>query len=195
MERLCTAYHGLSAYSGIKEPLAIVRAAQTIQADLENSEVCVADRPIGPIGVVLSGPIRKAFPEDVWSKTSSDGQRSTEWDAGWMGTVENPSDDAWHAFCQDHLVDRFDWDENSQRHYCEAWMSHPHIVGIWVKGWADERTHKVARVLAKRYSASLMTVDGTTRIWETHGSLDVRYRWTEMVDPDLTQRYEEMAIR
>ena len=69
------AYHGLVAYSSQKAAVGLWRAAKTAE---RLAEVCVADRPIGPIGIALQGEMTALFESDCWSVVDDDGTRSPD---------------------------------------------------------------------------------------------------------------------
>jgi len=189
---ICHAFHGLSAYSGIKRPLEILRAAEKIQHDLKEEDLCVADRPIGPLGVILAGTIRLAFDCDVWSYVTESGRRELDGQPEFY--LDDPDDDQWANFCIGTLIDRNKKSPALSRHYCEGWMNHPYVVGVWVKDWADEKAQKVARVLARRFSVNVHVVEGTTRVWEICGSMEIRAKWLDIVDPagSYNSKYDEV---
>lgn len=61
-------FHGLAAYRGGSRPFDIIRKSDTIIGN----EICTSDRPIGPIGVFVSGTHKRAFVCDVWSSVDQD---------------------------------------------------------------------------------------------------------------------------
>lgn len=79
------AFHGLAAYSG-KGRENVLNGLSTIFSS-KDIEVCVADRPIGEIGVLMQGSIRAAFSSDVWSEVSDSGKRYRKeiYNLPWMG--------------------------------------------------------------------------------------------------------------
>jgi len=224
--KICHAFHGLSAYSGIKTPLAIAQAAIKIQRELFKEEVCVADRPIGPVGLCLAGPISCAFDRDIWSIVDENGKRDVSDEQTRYWYVENPSDKTWQESCLHSLIgsicsgeygdtadDVMDYNDINEaikyvasvyceidfrlylrgsRHYCEAWMHHPTIVSVWVKKWADTNTFRVAKKLARIFSVRLHVVDGTTRIWEMYGDMEVRSLWYNLLENEVSRVVKEL---
>ena len=69
---LSAVFHGIGAYRGQKNPLALRRAINTA---LSGVELCGSDRAIGAFGVVLHGHCRAVFDSDVWSAVDEDGAR------------------------------------------------------------------------------------------------------------------------
>ena len=159
-------FHGLAAYRGTREPLQQVRAADQCL----DVEVCGATRPIGPIGLVVIGQVKAVFREDSWSYVRADGTRvpgeDWHWDyeAGTAG-VDLDDIDAVMAWCRT----QHDWHHGSDgRGYCEAFVAVKAIVGVWVKPYANAKTRKAARIIARRHGCRVMTVGGTDRIWDVY---------------------------
>lgn len=62
---MITSFHGIGAYRGQRNPLAMKRSLDTV---LDGVEICTADRPIGAFGIVVLGECRSLFSRDVWSE-------------------------------------------------------------------------------------------------------------------------------
>lgn len=95
---LPVAYHGVSAYARTADYLT---RRTRVDALLSGVEICVADRPIGPIGVTVAGDISKAFSEDVWSSLNKWGDRVASDSAHYVAeSVSSPSRLGWAAFAK-----------------------------------------------------------------------------------------------
>lgn len=160
-------FHGLAAYRGTRNPLQQVRAADQCL----DVEVCGATRPIGPIGVVVTGHVKAVFREDAWSYVSEDGTRvpgeAWHWDfeAGTAG-VDLDNVDSVMAWCREQHDEWYN--DPDGRGYCEAFVRAKAIVGVWVKPYADEKTRKVAGIIARRHGCRVMEVGGTDKIWDVY---------------------------
>ena len=154
---MISAFHGIGAYRGQRNPLALRAMLDTA---LQGVELCAADRPIGAFGAVLLGYCREAFDQDVWSVINADGQR--EFSGFYCSSIEEPDQPAFEQFAQTAKVERQEY----PRSYCEAWVSPCAIRALWIKDWADEQTVAAAQAIAKHRGIPLIVVDGTTRIWD-----------------------------
>lgn len=155
---MITAFHGIGAYRGQKNPLSLRRMLDTAMGGVE---LCAADRPIGAFGAVFLGNCRMAFDRDVWSEVDETGKRTENC---WWGTdqISDPSQCEFEAFAKNALNAR----EDHPRSYCEAWLEPNALRALWVKDWASASTQRTARVLAKNRKVPLITVSGTVRIWD-----------------------------
>ena len=152
---MISAFHGLAAYRGQRNPLAV---AQKLRACADAPQVCVADRPIGPIGAIFFGECQRLFDRDCWSELRDDGTREATgwyWEQELLGDIEQWE---FEKFCVEHI--------ESPRSYCEAWMSPTTLRAIWVKSWTQAPLVKCARILARNRSVPLLVLDGTCRIWD-----------------------------
>jgi hypothetical protein len=146
------AFHGLSAYRRTRMPMEFLRRAQTIEG-LHESPICVADRPVGQIGLIVWGQIEAAFSGDCWSWLEN-GARVSYADPDLL----QPGAAEWARLAA------------RAAGYSEAWMSHPTPLRVWVAQRASRRTKRIAEVLA-RYIArkypvedSVLVVDRSTSI-------------------------------
>lgn len=153
---MITAFHGIGAYRGQRNPVALSRQLNTA---LSGVEICGADRPIGAFGAVIAGECRKAFDCDVWSVVRPDGQREPTSFGGWDNDCEPQTQYEWESFAQSALA------YSHTRSYCEAWISGHILRAVWVKSWAPEKTKKAAAVIAKHRKVPLLTLSGADRIW------------------------------
>lgn len=152
-------FHGIGAYIGQQNPIAMGRL---LNKCLSGVEVCGADRPIRAFGAILGGDCRQVFSEDCWSVVNSHGKR--ELSGGFWGeTLNRPNtQQEFEAFC------RIQHPKNHQ--YSEAWVTPWFLRALWVKDWADKKTKKAAKILAKHRSVPLLVVTGSTRIWDVADS-------------------------
>ncbi|MCH8500263.1 MAG: hypothetical protein LAT63_17480 [Marinobacter sp.] len=155
---MITAFHGIGAYRGQKNPIALSRQLTTA---LSGVEICGADRPIGAFGCVLFGEARAVYDQDCWSRVGKKGLRQA---SGWVNKVlECPEgQEAFEKFALEALAERAGYPDA----YCEAWISAVALRAVWVKDWASIKTQTAARIIAKHRGVPLMTVKGTTRIWD-----------------------------
>jgi hypothetical protein len=156
---MISAFHGIGAYRGQRNPLAL-RAALVKCMEIDG-EICVADRPIGAFGAVFGGRVSWVFDCDVWSEVSDDGLRECDVDDPDGNHSMSPSaQHEFELFCSSTMVSA------DTSHYCEAWMTVDCLRAMWVKSWADTATLKAARILAKNRRVPLLTVTGQSRIWD-----------------------------
>lgn len=154
---MITAFHGIGAYRGQRNPLALRSMLDTA---LSGVELCAADRPIGAFGAVLFGHCREAFDQDVWSVVNPQGEREVS--GYYCESVQQPDQDVFEKFAKTAKAQR----QEHPRSYCEAWVSPCAIRALWIKSWADAQTTRAALVIAKNRGIPLIVVDGTTRIWD-----------------------------
>ena len=153
---MISAFHGIGAYRGQRNPLALRAMLDTA---LKGVELCAADRPIGAFGAVLFGHCREAFDQDVWSVINEEGVREA---SGWCSkTLSDPDQLAFEQFAQAAKTER-----DYPRSYCEAWVSPCAIRALWIKDWADSQTVAAAKAIARHRGIPLIVVSGTTRIWD-----------------------------
>jgi hypothetical protein len=152
-----TAFHGIGAYRVSRNPLALRNA---LNSALSGVELCAADRPIGAFGAVIFGECTAAFKQDVWSEVDENGLRLTDnADVSDVFYPESQSD--WEDFAKDSMQTRMRWQGN----YCEVWMKSHVVRALWVKDWADSKTVKAAKIIARRRNIPLIVVDKHERIW------------------------------
>jgi hypothetical protein len=157
---MISAFHGIGAYKGQKNPVALSRQLTT--ALNIDGEICVADRPIGAFGVVFGGEMNALFSGDCWSKINDNGMRESEASAD-IENLDNQIE--FETFCKNRLYELREY-RNSDRIYSEGWMVTQALRAVWVKDWADERTIKASMIIAKNRRVPFIVVKGTTRIWD-----------------------------
>ena len=116
------ALHGLSAYTKINGASRLYIAARVCEKT--DAQICVSDKAIGPVGVLLECTVHRTFWRDVWSWVK-DG-------------IRVPSEDREHN--ETHLT----WEEavriNSEIQfpdYLEGFATGQLIRAVWVKKWAS----------------------------------------------------------
>jgi len=181
------AFHGLSAYSRLGTPEAVVGAANKLESALftNGAEICVADRPIGPVGVVVQGVITYAWAKDVYSVIDGTGHRvpqdHTTWDE--VPFTVDPDHDLWVEWCYRSLTEpnrllRLPYSthdgvdiprmrsrpfvqatqrHHASRHYAEGWLAHPQVVSLWVKTHVPRDPHHPFRQAVDRLKAAFQT--------------------------------------
>lgn len=168
-DEVITAFHGIGAFRGQRNPLALKRAIDTA---LTGVEVCVADRPIRAFGIVVTGECRVAYDADVWSMIGPDGMRVSNVDHeirnGWtqIQRIDSPEQREFEALAARNIALVEESWGNPEKVYCEAWMRPAILRAVWVKTWADPRTRRVAEIIAAHRDVPLLIVDGATRIWD-----------------------------
>lgn len=166
---MATAFHGVGAYRGQRNPIALSRQISTA---LSGVEICVADRPIGAFGIIAEGFMRAAFAGDCWSFVDGNGDRWTNSgmariSAGADGDIEQS---AWEQFAQEKLARDGDG-------YCEGWLRGCALRAVWVKDWAPARTVKAARIISRHRGVPMLIVSGQTRIWDVLDNHQLPFRW------------------
>lgn len=137
-------YHGLAAYSGTFSPdKAIDNAIDLINNP--NWEVCCSTRPIGPIGLTITGTVITASNIDLCSIIDkTNGKRF----------FEVSEDD--HRACRgiihhaSQLAKKWDHDE--------IVTTDNIAVAVWIKDWASEEFRNYANKLCAMYNIPLIVV-------------------------------------
>ena len=161
-------FHGIKAYSG-RSDLAYesIRKVDSLTG-LSGGEICVADKPIGSLGVLVSGTLSFLFISDVWSVVGKDGKRQ----ANGSGTEINMTDILYglpltqarvNVFCE-QIAKTARESYNCFGDYAEGWMTPTDITGIWVSRQSSKKDKKLARVLARRLKLQLFVVDRKTSV-------------------------------
>lgn len=168
---MITSFHGVGAYFGQRNPMALGRQVSTA---LSGVEICTADRPIGAFGIVVGGDCRAVFETDVYSHIATDGNRRAGGECAWMERfatkVESQSE--YESFAIEATQRA-----NHEKTYTEAWVSAHSLRAVWVKDWASESTKKAARIIARHRGVPLLTVTGTTRIWDVLDNHNLPIKW------------------
>ena len=168
---MITSFHGIGAYHGQRNPVALRNQLRTCLAGVE---ICVADRPVGAFGGVFCGDMTYLFDRDVWSYVV-DGQRYTDAE----GALLHGEDDAtidqagYESLCQTAA------DPYYKGGYCEGWLKSVALRALWVKDYAPEATKKAARILALHRGVPLITVTGKTRIWDLLDNNQLPFYWEQ----------------
>ena len=153
-------FHGIAAYRGTRRPMQQLRAIE----NCFDKQIAVATRPIGPIGVMFTGEVIAAYPQDCWSWVDEEGNRL-------------PGED-WEDYqCPADLGDSSDlerWLKEMHHNwfgsdYAELFMEARAVARVWVKAYAGESVKKTARVMARKYGVELVTVGRNTTPWEVVG--------------------------
>ena len=134
-------YHGLAAFRGGKSGFSVFKKGQALES--LSGTVCVADKPIGKIGVMLQGEIRFIFSGDVWSTPEE--RENDDFPYQYYGFKTSGCDAETVTECLRRLQD-----SPSYASYAEGWMRDPTVVGVWIAHDASEAHKKAARVIARR---------------------------------------------
>ena len=149
---MITAIHGIGAYRGQRNPIALSRA---LSVAISGVEICASDKAIGAFGIVVLGASRVVWNHDVWSELDRAGNRISNCH-GESIAPQSQSDFENFAVAAT---------ENGNE-YCEVWMRVSVLRAVWIKKWADARTTAVARIIAKNRHVPLLTITGRNRIGE-----------------------------
>lgn len=163
-------FHGIKAYNGRSDSVyeSIRKVDNLVSIGTGGGEICVADIPIGSLGVLVSGTLSSLFISDVWSEIGKDGKRQAN-GPGTEINLENilaglPLTQARvNVFCE-QIAQTARKSFHSYGTYSEGWMTPNGITGIWVNKYASKKDKKLARVLARRLKLQLFTVDGNTPV-------------------------------
>ena len=162
-------FHGIKAYTGRSDSAyeSIRKVDNLVNIGTNGGEICVADKAIGSVGVLVLGTLSYLFTSDVWSEVGEGGKRQTG------GGVD---------YCLKDLLAGLELTQarvnilcgkvaklarekySSHGDYAEGWMTPTAITGIWVNKYASSKDKKLARVLARRLKVELFTVDGKTSV-------------------------------
>ena len=159
-------FHGIKAYTGRYDSVyeSISKVDNLVDLGDKGAEICTADKPIGVIGVLVSGHISNLFVSDVWSRTDKDGKRHTngytreEYDIHDVLFNLEFTQARVNLFCE-HIAPI---SRGGHGEYAEGWMIPDAVVGIWVNKYANSKDKKLARILARRHKVELFVVDGKT---------------------------------
>jgi len=154
---MITAMHGIGAYRGQRNPIALSRA---LSVAMSGVEICASDKAIGAFGIVILGESRTVWDRDVWSDLDANGNRI----AHYLGNCMAPKS-------QCDFENFADAARENGTLYCEVWMRASVLRAVWIKQWADARTTAAARIIARNRHVPLLTIRGRTRIGEV---LDAR---------------------
>ena len=149
---MITALHGIGAYRGQRNPIALSRA---LSIALSGVEICASDKAIGAFGIVVLGTARIVWDRDVWSELDHAGNRIANCQAGCVVPQ-----------AQSDFEDFATSARENGSNYCEVWMRASVLRAVWIKKWADPRTTTVARIIARNRHVPILTITGRTRIGE-----------------------------
>lgn len=148
---MLTAYHGIGAYRGQRNPLALSRA---LTVAMTGVELCASDRPIGAFGAVFGAVDAVAWPQDMWSELDAAGVRVVSEHCGIVPCKVSKQQDL------------LDFCSKSEANYCELWIRPIVLRALWVAHWANSRTQKTAEIIAKNRGVPLLEITGDCRLWE-----------------------------
>ena len=151
------AYHGLAAFRGGKSGFSVVKKAMALETT--DGTICVADRPIGKVGVMVQGDVRFLFNADCWSTAAE--RDDDEFDYKYTGYQT--------AGCNNEdFLDLIEIARNDfgAGNYVEGWMRDPTIVGVWIDPTAPEYQKKAARVVARRNHLLVRELDANESLGE-----------------------------
>ena len=162
-------FHGIKAYNGRGDLSyeSIRKVDNLVNIGVNGGEICVADIPIGSLGVLVSGSLSHLFISDVWSDIDSEGKRQANGGVDYCMKdllADLPLTQARVNILCDEVAKIAREKHRSHCSYAEGWMTPAGITGIWVNKYASNNDKKLARVLAKRLNVQMFTVDGKTSV-------------------------------
>jgi hypothetical protein len=171
-------FHGLTAFAS--KTADAVNLAYSARGCL-GVEVCVADRPIGRVGLVLHGTLTALHAQDVWSRVRN-GRRVVvdHWEADEEGVpfigrydtrVASPEWDHMDAsalpqgwvnwWCKDVAPLH-----RTRGDYAEGWLIADHISAVWCRADANDGEYWLAKGLGKKLGVAFVEIKKGTRIWD-----------------------------
>lgn len=171
---MITAFHGIGAYFGQRNPVAL---RNQLRACLAGVEICVADRPIGTFGAVLFGESTALFEGDCWSGVDQNGQRYAAPDLQHLLISTGDTDQHYFEKTALEVAESMASKSWGKKHYCEGWMLPVALRALWVKDHASTATKKAARILAHNRDVPLITLNGKTRIWNLLDNNQLPFYW------------------
>lgn len=144
------AYHGLAAFRGGKSGFKVARKGLLIN-EIEGS-ICIADKPIGKIGVMVQGEVSFLFASDCWS--AAEERDNGDFDYRYLGYKTEGCNN--NEFLE--TLDILRKSEESKE-YCEGWMKDPTIVGVWVHSSINTEQMKAARVIARKHGVRVRVLE------------------------------------
>ena len=177
-------FHGLAAYTD-RGSIGPITLAVKAKAAASGAEVCVADRPIGKIGLVLCGELTALHAQDVWSRLDSKGRRvCVDWwresDDGvpmvrrYDSDVRDASQDAINPEKQSEVDGWCKYIAPACRtrgDYAEGWLKADGVSCVWVRTDASDAMYWQARSLSKKLGVPCLEIRKQMRIWDYTGSL------------------------
>lgn len=163
-------FHGIKAYNGRSDSVyeSIKKVDSLVNIGTNGGEICVADIPIGSIGVLVSGTLSHLFISDVWSEIGEGGERQVNSFGAELDLMDVlaglPLTQARvNVFCE-QIAKTARKSFHSYGTYSEGWMIPVGITGVWVNKYASQKDKKLARVLARRLGLQLFVVKGDTSV-------------------------------
>ena len=162
-------FHGIKAYTGRYDSVyeSIKKVDNLVDLGKKGAEICTADKPIGSLGVLVSGHLSNLFVSDVWSEADNKGKRHTN---GYSSSGYDIYDALFglqftqarvNLFCS-HIAQKARKSWYIHGEYAEGWMIPEFVVGIWINKYASSKDKKLARILARRHGVELFVVDDKT---------------------------------
>ena len=172
-------FHGLTAYSG--RDCDAINLRQRADGCI-GAEVCVADRPIGRIGVVLHGVLTHLHSQDVWSRIDSKGvrvivdQNDTDDDgvpfvarydqgvrtARYDGFIPCEMEQGWVNYWCRVVAPEY----RTRGNYAEGWMVADKISSVWCREDANDGQYWQAKSLALKLGVAFIEIRKELCIWD-----------------------------
>mgnify|MGYP003613096921 CR=1 FL=1 len=171
-------FHGLTAYS--VRNVDAVSLRQRADGVIGN-EICVADRPIGRIGVVVHGALTHLHAQDVWSRIDSKGRRCIvdcnqcdENDVPFVARFDAEAKNSWDININPREMEQgwVNWycrdvapECRTRGDYAEGWMIPSGVSCVWCRTDANDGQYWMAKALAKKLGVAFIEVTKEMRIW------------------------------
>ena len=143
-------FHGLDAYRGGKEAADVINKAQFILGN--NVVVCGSDRPVGSIGVILSGNIKGVFNGDIFSRQ--------EWREEETNCLKYSLTFAEYRTIVKELQEGVDGYSHLKA-YHEGWIESTFVKKVW---YTDDEQEELAEQLADLFETISIKVNRQTNI-------------------------------
>lgn len=144
------ALHGLAAYTRVNGASRLYRAARICEKT--DSQICVSDKAIGPVGVLLECEVLRTFWCDVRSWV--------------LDGVRIPSEK------REHNETHLSWEEsvlanqqNPCRDYLEGFAVGQLIRAVWVKSWATPEFKRDADRIAAALGVPCWEIESGEGSW------------------------------
>lgn len=146
---------------------------------MDNKLLCLSDRALCNIGLILEARLERVFAYDVDSRKMEDGSREVAWhvleeDGSCYGEclgvdLDNPSDV--YSWIEEEAP-RFRGRQNNPASYIEAWGHGNNLLAVYVepyiedKGVLSPKLREVGEALAKKLGVPLVVADRYVPIYK-----------------------------
>ena len=169
-------FHGLDAYRGGKEAANIVAKAKFL---LENTVVvCGSDRPVGSIGVILSGNIHGVFNGDIFSRQ--------EWREEETNCLKYSLTFEEYRSIVRELQEGADG-YSHKKAYHEGWIESTFVTKVW---YTDDEQEELAEQLSNLFKTSTtIKVNRQTNILDIIPASYIEVGYEEPLPYEVEEEY------